>query len=93
MLTRIAIQKKAQTLLVAILLFVGGVATFFSLGWLEDPEFTVKTASVITPYPGATAEEVELEVTDPLEIALQELPQIDELYSISRAGLSIIRVC
>ncbi len=91
-LPELAIQKRAVTYLVCALLLVGGVGSFFSLGWLEDPEFTVKTAAVITSYPGASAEEVELEITDRLEQALQELPQLDELYSISRAGLSIIRV-
>jgi len=91
-LPELAIQKRAVTYFVGVLLVFGGVGSFFSLGWLEDPEFTVKTAAIITPYPGASPEEVELEVTDPLEQALQELPQLDELYSISRAGLSIIRV-
>ncbi len=91
-LPELAIQKRAVTYFVCLLLLVGGVGSFFSLGWLEDPDFTVKTAAIITPYPGASPEEVELEVTDLLEQALQELPQLDELYSISRAGLSIIKV-
>ena len=91
-LPELAIQKRAVSYFLGALLLFGGVASFFALGWLEDPEFTVKTAAIVTPYPGASAEEVELEVTDRLEIALQEMPQLDELYSISRAGLSIIRV-
>ncbi len=91
-LPEIAIQKRAVTYFLAVLLLCGGVGSFFSLGWLEDPTFTVKTAAIVTSYPGASPEEVELEVTDRLEVALQELPQLDELYSISRAGLSIIRV-
>ncbi|MDJ0686014.1 MAG: efflux RND transporter permease subunit [Alphaproteobacteria bacterium] len=91
-LPEIAIEKRNVTYFFGILLLVGGIGSFFSLGWLEDPEFTVKTAAIVTAYPGASAEEVELEVTDRLEIALQELTQLDELYSISRAGLSIIRV-
>ena len=48
------------------------------------PEFTVKTASIVTMYPGATAAEVELEVTDPIEIALQEMPQLKQIESSSR---------
>ncbi len=91
-LPELAIQKRAVTYFVSALLLFGGVGSFFSLGWLEDPEFTVKTATVVTAYPGASPEEVEQEVTDRLERALQELPQLDELYSISRAGLSIIQV-
>ncbi len=50
----------------------------------------MKTALVSTAYPGASAEEVELEVTDRIEMALQEMPQLDYVESLSRAGLSIV---
>ena len=73
-LPELAIQKRAVTYFVSALLLVGGVGSFFSLGWLEDPEFTVKTAAVVTSYPGASAEEVELEITDRLEQALKSKP-------------------
>jgi multidrug efflux pump subunit AcrB len=69
-----------------------GIGAFFSLGQLEDPEFTVKTAVVTTLYPGAGPKEVELEVTDRIELAIQEMPQIDYLESFSRAGMSLISV-
>jgi multidrug efflux pump subunit AcrB len=62
------------------------------LGQLEDPEFTVKTAMVMTTYPGASAAEVELEVTDPIELAIQEMPQVKNVSSCSRAGLSMITI-
>ncbi|MDH3946038.1 MAG: efflux RND transporter permease subunit, partial [Chromatiales bacterium] len=91
-LPSLAIEKRAVTYFTVLILFVGGIGSFMSLGWLEDPEFTVKTAAIVTPYPGTSAEEVELEVTDRIEQAIQELPQLKELYSISRAGLSIVRV-
>lgn len=91
-LARIAIDNKAVTLFLAALIVVGGVFSFFQLGWLEDPDFSVKTAVIVTPYPGASAEEVEKEVTDVLESALQEMSQVHELYSLSRAGSSLIRV-
>ena len=91
-LTSLAIEKKTVTYFSAILLFVAGGASYFALGQLEDPDFTVKTAVVVTSYPGASPEEVELEVTDPIEKAIQELPQIDYIYSLSRAGLSTISV-
>jgi multidrug efflux pump subunit AcrB len=68
------------------------VFSFFHLGWLEDPEFTVKVGVIVTPYPGASPQEVELEVTDRLEVALQEMPELLELYSYSMQGLSMIRV-
>ncbi|MEE8301762.1 MAG: efflux RND transporter permease subunit [Candidatus Tectomicrobia bacterium] len=91
-LAEISIEKRAVTYFVAFFIVVGGIGSFFSLGQLEDPDFTVKTGMVVTAYPGASPEEVELEVTDRLEQAIQELPQLDRLYSISKAGLSLIRV-
>ena len=72
------------------LIIIGGAFAYDKLGRLEDPEFTIKEAVIYTQYPGATAEQVELEVTEPLEIAVQELKQLKEVRSISRAGLSII---
>ena len=68
-LTAIAVEKRTVTYFAAFLLVVGGIASFFTLGQLEDPAFTVKTAVIITPYPGGSSEEVELEVTDRIEIA------------------------
>ena len=91
-LTRFAIEKKALTKFVVFLLVVGGLLSYMSLGRLEDPDFTVKTSVIFTLYPGASPEEVELEVTDRIEQAIQEMPQLDSLYSTSRAGLSIIKV-
>ncbi|MEE8107478.1 MAG: efflux RND transporter permease subunit [Planctomycetota bacterium] len=87
-----AIKKKTVTYFAAFLMTVGGLAAFTALGQLEDPEFTVKTAIVITTYPGASPEEVELEVTDVVERALQEVKELDYLHSISRAGSSMIFV-
>jgi len=80
-LAKIAIEKKAVTYFCVFLLVVGGTGAFFSLGQLEDPVFTIKTAVIVTPYPGAGPEEVELEVTDRIELALQEMPQLDYLES------------
>ena len=89
-LTAVAIEKKAVTYFAAFLIFVAGIASFFALGQLEDPDFTVKTAVVITTYAGASPEEVELEVTDRIELVVQEMKQIDYLKSFSRPGLSQI---
>ncbi len=91
-LTALAIEKRAVTYFALFLLLTAGSASFFALGQLEDPEFSVKTAVITTPYPGASPEEVELEVTDQIEIAIQEMPSVKDIYSISRAGLSIVRV-
>jgi multidrug efflux pump subunit AcrB len=91
-LAALAIEKKTVTYFAAFLLLVGGISSFFNLGQLEDPDFTIKTAVVATAYPGASPEEVELEVTDRLELAIQELKQIDYVKSFSRAGYSQIWV-
>jgi multidrug efflux pump subunit AcrB len=91
-LTAAAIENKAVTYFALFLLLAFGAASYFSLGQLEDPEFSIKTAVVTTAYPGASPEEVELEVTDTIEKAIQEMSQVKEIYSISRPGLSIVQV-
>jgi len=91
-LAKIALDKKAVTYFATILLVIGGIASFFSLGQLEDPEFSIKTAVIATQYPGASATEVELEVTDRIEIAMQQLKSIDYIKSFSAPGFSQIWV-
>lgn len=91
-LPAIAIERSKLTWFVVFLLVVGGLFSYFQLGRLEDPNFTVKTGVILTAYPGASPEEVELEVTDRIEKAIQEMPQVRYLYSLSKAGLSIIKV-
>ena len=91
-LTSFALERKTLTNFLVFLIVVGGVFSFSTLGRLEDPDFTVKVGAIITQYPGASPAEVELEVTDRIERAIQELPQLDTLYSYSRPGLSIIKV-
>lgn len=91
-LAEIAIKNRAVAYFVLFLLLAGGILSYFNMGWLEDPEFTVKTAIISVAYPGASAEEVELEVTDRIETKLQEMEEIDNIYSLSRPGLAIIKV-
>ena len=91
-LAAVAVDNRAVTYFVVLLLVAGGLTSFFGLGQLEDPEFTVKTAVITTPYPGASAEEVELEVTDRIELAMQELKQLDYVESYSRAGESVVMI-
>ncbi|UCF03571.1 MAG: efflux RND transporter permease subunit [Deltaproteobacteria bacterium] len=91
-LTEYAIKNRAVTYFFLVLLLLGGIGSYFVLGQLEDPVFTVKTGAVVTSYPGASAYEVELEVTDLIEKAIQEMPQLKHLYSFSRPGVSIIKV-
>ncbi|NQT36319.1 MAG: efflux RND transporter permease subunit, partial [Planctomycetes bacterium] len=91
-LPNFALNKRTVTAFTTGLFLVSGMFAYTQLGQLEDPEFTVKTAVITTSYPGASAEEVELEVTDRIEIALQEMPQIKHLESNSRPGTSNITV-
>ena len=87
-----SIDKKVVTLVLTIVMLVGGLLAFENMSRLEDPEFTIKDALVITPYPGATAAEVEEEVTDTIELAVQQLGQLDEIESKSDRGLSTLTV-
>ena len=91
-LAAVAIEKKTFTYFAIVLLGLAGIAAFFNLGQLEDPEFTVKTAVVTTSYPGASPQEVELEVTDRIELAIQEISALDYVESFSRTGFSLIKV-
>lgn len=91
-LASFAIRNAKVTWFAVLLLAFGGIASFFSLGQLEDPEFTIKTAVVVTPYPGASALQVEQEVTERIERKLQEIKEIDTLTSESRAGMSSITI-
>jgi len=74
------------------LVLMGGVIAYMQIGRLEDPEFTIKQALLITPYPGASAEEVAQEVTNPIEIACQQLGQLDYVTSESSRGRSVVSV-
>ena len=91
-LPALAIEKRAVTVFVTLLVVVAGLFCYLQLGQLEDPEFTVKTAAIITTYPGASPEQVELEVTDRIETKLQEMTEVKNIYSSSRPGLSIVKV-
>jgi len=86
------IEHRVVTLVLAAVVLLGGVNAFNGMSRLEDPEFTIKDALVVTPYPGASAYEVEEEVTDELETVIQQLGQLKELESKSDRGLSTITV-
>jgi multidrug efflux pump subunit AcrB len=91
-LTEYAMRRTTVSWMVTVLLIGGGILSFLGLGQLEDPEFTIKEAVIATEYPGATALEVEEEVTLPVENALQQLSYVDNIRSISSAGLSQVTV-
>jgi multidrug efflux pump subunit AcrB len=85
-------DRSVMTVFATVVVLIAGAMSYFGLGQLEDPEFTVKTAMVATPYPGASPEEVELEVTDVIERAIQQIPELRDIESYSSAGLSTVKV-
>jgi multidrug efflux pump subunit AcrB len=87
-----ALRKRTVMVVMTILLTAAGFLAYQKLGRLENPNFTIKTALVVTPYPGASPAEVEEEVTDPIEEAIQSMSQLDEVYSTSMDGMSIVYV-
>lgn len=86
------IDNRTSSWLVALILLIGGSLAYLGLGRLEDPHFTIKQAMVITNYPGASPLQVEEEVSYPIENAIQQLPYVDHVTSISVAGQSQIMV-
>ncbi len=91
-LASLAINKGSISWMVSLLLLIGGISAYLGLGQLEDPEFTLKKAMVITLYPGASPQQVEEEVTYALENAIQQLPYVDYVTSISSPGMSQISI-
>jgi multidrug efflux pump subunit AcrB len=87
-----SIKYKVISGLFLVLLTLGGISAFNGLGRLEDPAFTLKDALIIATYPGATPQEVEEELTYPLEREIRQLPYIDNITSISSRGMSQLKV-
>lgn len=87
-----SVQHNRVVLVAMVLAVLGGLVAYRNLGRLEDPEFTIKQALIITPYPGASAAEVAQEVTNPLEIAVQQMSQLDFVESESTRGQSLVSV-
>ncbi len=81
----ISIRNNRVMFLMMILIVIGGYHAYQTLGRLEDPEFTIKEALIVTTYPGASPEEVAQEVTNPIESAVQQLGQLSRL-SEDRTG-------
>ncbi|NVO54408.1 efflux RND transporter permease subunit [Rhodobacteraceae bacterium B1Z28] len=91
-IARASIDRPLYTWLIILIALFGGVWGFLSLGRLEDPAFTIKNAVIITQYPGATAEQVALEVSEPLESAIQQMGEVDTITSVNQPGQSLIEV-
>jgi multidrug efflux pump subunit AcrB len=87
-----AMKNRLITIIVIIAALFGGWNAYKNMPRFEDPEFTIRTAVVITQYPGATPTEVANEVTEVLETSIQQLQEVDNISSTSSAGLSYVSV-
>ncbi|MDF5834230.1 efflux RND transporter permease subunit [Pseudomonas syringae] len=91
-LSALAVRERAITLFLIILIGVAGTLSFFKLGRAEDPPFTVKQMTVISAWPGATAQEMQDQVAEPLEKRMQELRWYDRSETYTRPGLAFTMV-
>lgn len=91
-ISRASIRRPVAVWLAIIFCLLGGLWGLNTVGRLEDPSFTLKTALVFVPYPGATATEMEEEVADVVESALQQMKQLDRVESKSMPGMAQITV-
>src|SRR6201997_3587007 len=91
-LSAIAVRERAVTLFSILLLAAAGAYAFVMLGRAEDPAFTIKTLTVTTVWPGATAREMQDLVAEPLERRLQELTGDARVERRTRAGYAYAHV-
>ena len=87
-----AIKNKGLVYFLVAVLMVGGAYSCYTMSKLEDPEIKIKMAMVVTTYPGASAHQVEMEVTDVLEKQIRAMGDVDNIESYSYSDLSIIQV-
>jgi multidrug efflux pump subunit AcrB len=89
-LSALAVRERSVTLFLIVIFALAGAFAFFNLGRAEDPAFTVKNLVVTTAWPGATAQEMQDLVAEPLEKRLQELRHYDRVETIARPGLAFL---
>jgi multidrug efflux pump subunit AcrB len=87
-LSALAVRERAVTLFLILLISVAGVISFFKLGRAEDPSFTIKVMTIVTAWPGATAQEMQEQVAEKLEKRMQELRWYDRTETFTRPGLA-----
>ncbi|KCV80955.1 acriflavin resistance protein [Actibacterium atlanticum] len=91
-LARFALEKRLISAVATVLILWAGYFAYTALPRFEDPEFMIRQAQIVTPYPGASAEQVAEEVTEVIENALQQLAGVDEVRSVSAPSLSTVTV-
>ncbi|GEQ77709.1 multidrug transporter [Comamonas testosteroni] len=91
-LSALAVRERSITLFLILLITGAGILAFFQLGRAEDPPFTIKQMTVVTAWPGATAQEMQDQVAEPLEKRMQELRWYDRAETYTRPGLAFTMV-
>ncbi|TLP64870.1 MULTISPECIES: efflux RND transporter permease subunit [Pseudomonas] len=87
-LSALAVRERSITLFMVCLISLAGLVAFFKLGRAEDPAFTIKVMTIVTAWPGATAQEMQDQVAEKIEKRLQELRWYDRSETYTRPGLA-----
>ncbi|MBJ9703125.1 efflux RND transporter permease subunit [Acinetobacter calcoaceticus] len=87
-LSALAVRERGITLFLIFLISIAGIVAFFKLGRAEDPAFTVKVMTIVTAWPGATAQEMQDQVAEKIEKRMQELRWYDRTETYTRPGLA-----
>ena len=91
-LSEVALKHRVLVWYFIILVAIAGVFSYMKLGRMEDPTYTVRTMVVSVAWPGASAQQMQEQVTDKIEKKLQDTPNLDYIKSYSRPGQSVIYV-
>ena len=91
-MTEWALKNDRVIFMLLAIIVIGGLQVYFSMPRAEDPGFIIRTAQIVTQFPGASPERIEELVTDKIEKVAQELPEVKEILSESRTGVSIVSV-
>ena len=91
-LSALAVRERAVTLFFILAVIIAGAVAYFKLGRAEDPKFTVKVFTVTAAWPGATAQEMQDLVAEPLEKRMQELTYYDHVDTFTRPGLAFLTI-
>ena len=91
-LTEVSMKHRTLVWYFIIIAAIGGIFSYIQLGRMEDPQFTIRQMLVTAAWPGATAEQMEQQVTDKLEKKLQDTKGLDYIKSYSREGKAVIYV-
>ncbi len=91
-LTEVSLKNQSLVWYFIVVTAIGGIFSYFQLGRMEDPAFTIREMVISAAWPGASAEEMQNQVTDKLEKRLQDVPHLDYLLSETRAGQTVIYI-